>query len=176
MAVSTAKNWSRPCMFALAAMALVIGCKSKPKTTDESTISSTPTTDTAIDSTPMSFDATGSDSGKIPGLETVHFGYDKANISAEDKRILQGNADWMKKNTTYKVQIEGHCDNRGTIEYNLALGERRANAVKAYLASLGVPAARLSVISYGKEKPVEQGDSESAYAKNRRANFVPVQQ
>lgn len=173
MAVKTAK---RSCMFALAALALVIGCKSKPKTTDESTISTTPTSDTAIDSTAMSFDASGSDSGRIPGLETVHFGYDTASISAENKRILQGNADWIKKNTTYKVQIEGHCDNRGTIEYNLALGERRANAVKAYLASLGVPAARVSVISYGKEKPVEQGESEEAYAKNRRANFVPVQQ
>jgi peptidoglycan-associated lipoprotein len=163
-------------MYTLAAMALVIGCKSKPKTTDQDAITSTPTTDTAIDSTPMSFDATGSDSGKISGLQTVHFDYDKASISAENKSILQGNADWIKKNPTYKVQIEGHCDNRGTIEYNLALGERRANAVKAYLASLGVPAARVSVISYGKEKPLEQGDSEAAYAKNRRANFVPVQQ
>src|SRR5690349_14366433 len=104
----TVNTCSRSFMFGLAALALVIGCKSKPKTTDESTISSTPTTDTAIDSTPMSFDASGSDSGKIPGLETVHFDYDKASISAENKRILQGNADWIKKNTTYKVQIEGH--------------------------------------------------------------------
>lgn len=168
-------SFARSCMYTLAAMALVIGCKSKPKTTDQD-ITSTPTSDTAIDSTPMSFDAAGSDSGKISGLQTVHFGYDKASLSAEDKGILQGNADWIKKNPTYKVQIEGHCDNRGTIEYNLALGERRANAVKAYLASLGVPAARLSVISYGKEKPLEQGETEDAYAKNRRANFVPVQQ
>ncbi|MBC7371130.1 MAG: peptidoglycan-associated lipoprotein Pal [Bdellovibrionaceae bacterium] len=163
--------------FALVAVALVAGCKSKQKSTDiESTPITSATSDTAVESTPMSFDATGSDSGKIPGLETVHFEYDKSNISAENKRILQGNGDWIKKNTTYKVQIEGHCDNRGTIEYNLALGERRANAVKAYLVSLGVPAARVSVISYGKEKPVEQGDSEAAYVKNRRANFVPVQQ
>ena len=161
--------------FALVAVTLVVGCKSKTKSTDIESTPITSTSDTAVDSTPMSFDATGSDSGKIPGLETVHFAYDKANLSGEDKRILQGNADWIKKNTTYKVQIEGHCDNRGTIEYNLALGERRANSVKAYLVSLGVPAARLSVISYGKEKPVEQGDSEAAYGKNRRANFVPVQ-
>jgi peptidoglycan-associated lipoprotein len=167
----------RKLTFTFAALALVVGCKGKQTKSDvESTPITTPTAETAVDSTPMSFDTSGSDSGKIPGLETVHFDYDKSSISSENKRILQGNAEWIKKNTTYKIQIEGHCDARGTIEYNLALGERRANAVKAYLASLGVPAARLSVISYGEEKPVEPGDSESAYSKNRRANFLPVQQ
>lgn len=167
----------RKLAFAFVAVALVAACAGKKKSTDiDSSTITTPTSDTAVDSTPMSFDATGSDSGKIPGLETVHFEYDKSSISAENKKILQANAEWIKKNTAYKVQIEGHCDNRGTIEYNLALGERRANAVKAYITSLGVPAARLSVISYGKEKPVEQGDSEAVYVKNRRANFVPVQQ
>jgi peptidoglycan-associated lipoprotein len=167
----------RKLTFAFAALALVVGCKGKQTKSDvESTPITTPTAEGAIDSTPMSFDTSGSDSGKIPGLETVHFEYDKSSITAENKKILQGNADWIKKNSTYKVQIEGHCDARGTIEYNLALGERRANAVKAYLASLGVPTARMSVISYGKEKPVEQGDSEAVNAKNRRANFLPVQQ
>lgn len=167
----------RKLTFTFAALALVIGCKGKQTKSDvESTPITTPTADSAVDSTPMSFDTAGSDSGKIPGLETVHFDYDKSSVTAENKRILQGNADWIKKNTGYKVQIEGHCDARGTIEYNLALGERRANAVKAYLVSLGVPAARLSVISYGKEKPVEMGESEAVYAKNRRANFLPVQQ
>lgn len=124
----------------------------------------------------MSFDTAGSDSGKIAGLQTVHFEYDKSSITAENKKVLQGNAEWIKKNAGYKVQIEGHCDNRGTIEYNLALGERRANAVKAYLVSLGIPAARLSVISYGKEKPLDTAETEAAYVKNRRANFLPVQQ
>jgi peptidoglycan-associated lipoprotein len=81
----------------------------------------------------------------------------------------------MKKNPNVNVQIEGHCDARGSIEYNIALGERRANAVKNYMTSLGIPGDRLSVISYGKEKPLNQGDSESAYAANRRANFVPLQ-
>ncbi|HEY8271566.1 MAG TPA: peptidoglycan-associated lipoprotein Pal [Pseudobdellovibrionaceae bacterium] len=166
--------------FTFAALALTascfVGCKGKQTKTDAETTPTTPVADTAVDSTAMNFDASGSDSGKIPGLETVHFDYDKSNITAENKKILQGNADWVKKNTASKVQIEGHCDARGSIEYNLALGERRANAVKAYLVSLGVPAARLSVISYGKEKPVESGDSEAAYAKNRRANFLPVQQ
>lgn len=167
----------RKLAFAFVACALVVGCKGKQTKSDvESTPITTPTSDTAVESTPMSFDTSGSDSGKIPGLETVHFEYDKSNITAENKKILQGNADWIKKNTGYKVQIEGHCDARGTIEYNLALGERRANAVKAYLVSLGVPAARLSIISYGKEKPIEAGESEAANAKNRRANFLPVQQ
>jgi peptidoglycan-associated lipoprotein len=72
------------------------------------------------------------------------------------------------------LQIEGHCDSRGSIEYNLALGERRAKSVRAYLVNLGVSAKRLSVISYGKEKPIVQGDSEEAMAKNRRANFLPL--
>lgn len=167
----------RKLTFAFAAIALVAACKNKQTKSDvESTPITTPTAENAVESTPMSFDAAGSDSGKIPGLETVHFAYDKSNLDAENKKVLQGNSEWIKKNTTYKVQIEGHCDARGTIEYNLALGERRANAVKAYLVSLGVPAARLSVISYGKEKPVEQGESEAANAKNRRANFLPVQQ
>lgn len=167
----------RKLTFAFAAVALVVACKGKQTKSDvESTPIIIPTAYSSVESTPMSFDAAGSDSGKIPGLETVHFGYDKSSVDAENKRILQGNADWIKKNTTYKVQIEGHCDARGTIEYNLALGERRANAVKAYLVSLGVPAARLSVISYGKEKPVEAGEGEAANAKNRRANFLPVQQ
>lgn len=166
----------RKLTFAFAALALVVSCKGKQTKSDVETPIMTPSADAAIDSTPMSFDSAGSDSGKIAGLETVHFAYDKSSISEDNKRILQGNADWIKKNPKFKIQIEGHCDSRGTIEYNLALGERRANAVKAYLVSLGVPAASLSVISYGKEKPVDSGDGESAHAKNRRANFLPVQQ
>lgn len=165
----------RKLMFTFVAVALVAACASKKKSSDEST-PMTSAADTAVESTPMSFDASGSDSGKIAGLETVHFEFDKSNITADNKKILQSNADWIKKNANYKVQVEGHCDARGTIEYNLALGERRANAVKAYLVSLGVPTARLSVISYGKEKPLDPSDSDAAYAKNRRANFLPVQQ
>ncbi|RYZ91148.1 MAG: peptidoglycan-associated lipoprotein, partial [Proteobacteria bacterium] len=114
----------RKLSFAFVTVALVVGCAGKKKSTDiDSSTISTPTSDTAVESTPMSFDASGSDSGRIPGLETVHFEYDKSNISAENKSILQANSEWIKKNPTYKVQIEGHCDSRGTIEYNLALGE-----------------------------------------------------
>ena len=158
----------------LAACALVAGCKSK-NTQSNQNIETAPTQNSAIDSAPLNFDPMGSDSGKISGLVTVHFGYDKSSLDASAKKDIAQNADWMKKNASAKLQIEGHCDSRGTIEYNVALGERRANAVKSYMVSLGVAADRLSTISYGKEKPIATGDSADAMAKNRRANFVPAQ-
>lgn len=151
-------------------------CKST-ETTDtpqtEPTVAAPTTEAPKVESTPMDF-AGGSDSGKIAGLQTVNFEFDKSSLSANAKKKIKSNADWMKANANTKVQIEGHCDARGSIEYNVALGERRANAVKSYMVSLGIPADRLSTISYGKEKPLDSGDSESAWAKNRRANFQPV--
>ena len=127
-----------------------------------------------ISSTEMSFDPSGSDSGKIEGLETVRFGYDQASLTSDAKEALQGNADWIKNHQNVSIQVEGHADSRGSIEYNLALGERRARAVKAYLVSLGVDADRLNVISFGEEKPLADGDTEAAHARNRRVNFVPI--
>jgi peptidoglycan-associated lipoprotein len=108
-------------------------------------------------------------------LTTVHFGYDKATLDSKAKSDIARNVEWMRANPNVRVQIEGHTDARGTIEYNVALGERRANAVKPYMVSLGIPAERLNTISYGKEKPLEMGDTEAAWARNRRANFVPAQ-
>ena len=90
------------------------------------------------------------------------------------RSLAAKNAAWMKANPDVTVQIEGHCDARGSTEYNLALGERRARAVKAYLVSIGVIASHLTIISYGKEKPLVAGTTEAAYAANRRANFVPL--
>ncbi|WII73606.1 peptidoglycan-associated lipoprotein Pal [Bdellovibrio sp. 22V] len=161
----------------LVACALVAGCKGKQTQSDQSieTMPAGGQQSTAIDSAPLSYDPMGSDSGKIAGLVTVHFGYDKSSLDASAKKDIATNVEWMKANPSARVQIEGHCDSRGTIEYNVALGERRANAVKAYMVSLGIPSERLSVISYGKEKPIEMGDTEAAWAKNRRANFVPAQ-
>jgi peptidoglycan-associated lipoprotein len=160
-------------------IALALGaCKGKQTQTDtpiENQGAAAQTTTPTIDATPMSFDAAGSDSGKIAGLKTVFFAYDKSVLDETAKKDLQANADWLKKNGNVKLQIEGHCDNRGTIEYNLALGERRANTTKSYLVSLGIPTDRLSTISYGEEKPLVQGDNEAAWAKNRRANFLPLQ-
>ncbi len=158
-------------------MVLVLaGCPSKKVSTDTNAEGSAPAASPQIDSTPMNFDSAGSDSGKIDGLETVHFDYDKSALKGEDKKKIEGNAAWMKSHAKINVQIEGHCDAKGSIEYNLALGERRAKAAREYMTSLGIEASRLSIISYGKEKPISSGDSESAYSKNRRANFVPLAQ
>ncbi len=160
-------------VYACAVLGLVAGCKGKPKATDTSNLSAQG--GDAVETTPMNFDPQGSDSGRIDGLKTVFFGYDQSNLSAEAKATLKMNAEWIKSRPNVRMQIEGHCDNRGTIEYNISLGERRANAVKSYLVSVGVNADRLSTISYGEEKPIAMGDSDSDMARNRRANFVPVQ-
>lgn len=163
----------------VAVLVLALGaCASKQKSEDTASGSNSAETQGApqIESTPMNFDAAGSDSGKIDGLQTIYFDYDKSNLTATAKSGIKGNVAWMKSHAGSKMQIEGHCDARGSIEYNLSLGERRAQAVKAYMVSLGIPGNRLSVISYGKEKPIATGDTEEAYAKNRRANFLPLGQ
>lgn len=157
-------------IFALTAIAFITACSSKDKDAVD-----TIEVDGGVQEKPLGFDPMGSDSGNIPGLATVHFEYDKFSLSPEARNILAQNADFMRQNAAVNLQVEGHCDSRGSIEYNLTLGERRANAVKAYLASLGIPDSRLSVLSYGEEKPMNAGDTESAHAANRRANFVPVQ-
>ncbi|HEX4159960.1 MAG TPA: peptidoglycan-associated lipoprotein Pal [Rhizomicrobium sp.] len=100
--------------------------------------------------------------------DTVHFEYDKSEITSEDRDILQRQAAWLQKYAQVRVTVEGHCDPRGTREYNLALGGRRANAVKDYLVSLGVPSSRVDTISYGKERPVCTESDESCWAQDRR--------
>ncbi len=105
-------------------------------------------------------------------LETVYFEFDSSELSPEAAAKLKQNADWIEGNPDYTIQIQGHCDERGTIEYNLALGERRANAVKDYLVSLGVDGGRLRTVTYGEEKPADPGHTEAAWAKNRRAEFL----
>jgi peptidoglycan-associated lipoprotein len=105
-------------------------------------------------------------------LKDIYFEFDKYDIRPKDEGVLKENAAWLKKNPNTKVQIEGHCDERGTVEYNLALGERRANYTKKYLVSLGIAPDRISTISYGKERPLDPGHNEEAWAKNRRAHIV----
>ena len=105
-------------------------------------------------------------------LRPVFFELDSSDLSTEGQRILDGNAAVLKQHATWTITIEGHCDERGSAEYNLALGERRALSARAYLVSLGLPADRLRTVSYGKEFPFDPGHDESAYAKNRRAHFV----
>ena len=99
--------------------------------------------------------------------DRVFFAYDQSTISAEGQQILQRQAEWLKRYPRVSVTIEGHCDERGTREYNLALGERRAQGVKNVLVALGIPAARIQTISYGKERPIVVGSDEAGYAQNR---------
>ena len=105
-------------------------------------------------------------------LKDIRFDFDIYYIRREDVEILRQNAAFLKKSPEMKIQIEGHCDERGTSEYNLALGERRANSAKRYLVSLGIASDRISTISYGKERPLDTGHYEEAWAKNRRAHIV----
>ena len=118
----------------------------------------------------------GTGAGYAPGSQQdlaatagdrVFFAYDQSTISPEGQQILQRQADWLKRYGNVAVTIEGHCDERGTREYNLALGERRAAAVKAVLVALGIPTSRISTISYGKERPIVVGSDEEGYAQNR---------
>lgn len=107
-----------------------------------------------------------------PELQTVYYEFDSYTLTAESRTALKANAQWLTDNPNATIQIEGHCDERGTTEYNMALGERRAAAAKDYMQKLGVDASRISVISYGEERPQDSSSSESAWAKNRRAQFV----
>ena len=107
-------------------------------------------------------------------IQDAFFGYDEAAISADAQAALSSSATWLKKNSQYNLLIEGHCDERGTEQYNLALGDRRANIVKEYLATLGVDASRMRTVSYGEERPFDAGHSEASWAKNRRAHLVLV--
>jgi peptidoglycan-associated lipoprotein len=105
-------------------------------------------------------------------LRPVFFEYDSSEITSEGRDTLDANAEILKKYSSWTIIIEGHCDERGTPEYNLALGERRAVATRAYLVSLGIATDRLRTVSYGEEFPFDPGHDESAWAKNRRAHFV----
>jgi peptidoglycan-associated lipoprotein len=112
------------------------------------------------------------DLNKNSPLKPVFYELDSSDITAVSQKTLDENAALLKRYPSWTVTVEGHCDERGTAEYNLALGERRAIAARAYLVSLGIPANRLRTVSYGKEFPFDPGHDESAFAKNRRAHFV----
>ena len=105
-------------------------------------------------------------------LDDVYFDYDQAELSDKAKASLQKNADWMKRWTSTRVNVEGHADSRGTSEYNLALGERRATTARDYLVSLGIATARIIVVSMGEEQPVCTQENESCWTQNRRGHFV----
>ena len=108
-------------------------------------------------------------------LGTIYFDYDRALVRDDARAVLDGNAAWLKKFKTAKIMVEGHCDERGTEEYNLALGEKRAKAAQDYLLSTGISADRLKIISYGKSQPINPGHDESAWQMNRRAQFLVIE-
>lgn len=123
------------------------------------------------------YDQYGTGASKTGGiglgtLARVHFGFDESSLTDESRDVLQSNAKIMMDKPSMRVLVEGHCDERGSNEYNIALGERRANAVIAYLSTLGVPRTRLEMKSWGEERPLDPGRSEAAYRMNRRAEFV----
>jgi peptidoglycan-associated lipoprotein len=160
-------------LFLVGLLVVAVGACSKKQTTKVETEPATETvTETAppveevretVQETPVT---------KMPVLNDVYFDFDKSTLSAEAKQTLADNATQLKDAGAMAVTIEGHCDERGTNAYNLALGEKRANAAKDYLVSLGVDAGRITTISYGEEKPFDAGHDESAWSKNRRAHFV----
>ena len=105
-------------------------------------------------------------------MRMINFEYDKFGLTKEGRDILKKNAEWLLANKNVDVQVEGHCDSRGTEQYNLALGQKRADMVRSYLVDLGVPSKRLATLSYGEEKPLDAAESEDAWSLNRRAEFI----
>jgi peptidoglycan-associated lipoprotein len=160
-------RYSRPALLAIFTGALMLaGCTHKPADSGAPPM--------ATNETPP---PSSSSSSIVPGSaedlrvnvgDTVHFGYNDYNIEDSDKQTLQRQAAWLQKYPSIRVTVEGDCDERGTREYNLALGARRANAVKEFLVSVGVPAARIETISYGKEHPICTDSTEDCWAQNRR--------
>jgi peptidoglycan-associated lipoprotein len=112
---------------------------------------------------------------RAAGLQPIYFDFDKSFVRDDAKSVMKANADYLKANPKVKIRIEGNCDERGTIEYNQALGQRRAAAAKKYLSDLGISGQRISLISYGKEKPVCTESTEDCWQKNRRAELVAAQ-
>jgi peptidoglycan-associated lipoprotein len=118
------------------------------------------------------FAVSNAETGEGGPLEDIHFEYDSANLTDQARATLEKHALWLQNHRAARVSVEGHCDERGTVEYNLALGEKRARAARDYLASLGVASDRLRTVSFGKERPLDTGNNEAAWAANRRAHFA----
>jgi len=165
----------------LAGVLLFAGCAKKateqelPPRVD--TAAPTETTDVSRQPAPLAVGSQGVQSGpvadqqSVAGLSRLYFAYNQFTLDDEARGVLENNAAYLKANPAQKIVIEGHCDERGSDEYNLALGERRAMAAKSYLVSLGIPAERLATISYGEEQPLVAASNEEAWAQNRRAEF-----
>ena len=178
-------------MSLLLAGLVITGCAKRPATTAATAATPAPATRAATPAPTPSPSAPSSGGAAAPAaapaqtprpspkefvavaaLKEVYFDFDKYDIRPEDAKTLDANAAWLKSNADNLLLIEGHCDERGTNEYNLALGERRAKATMNYLVSQGIQANRITIISYGEERPVCNEKTEACWAKNRRANFL----
>ncbi|BAV65033.1 peptidoglycan-associated lipoprotein Pal [Sphingobium cloacae] len=164
---------SRPLLMATAVIALAACSKKPPAELPPAPGGDTGATGPATPGGPVK----GSQEDFIASVSSdrIFFGLDQYDVDAEDQATLQSQAAWLQQNPNVRVTIEGHADERGTRDYNIALGERRANAAKNYLASLGIDPGRITTVSYGKERPAALGSDESAWAQNRRAVTVTVQ-
>ena len=167
---------NRPLLIAVSVLALAACGKKAPKD-----LPPPPATDTSA----QTGTGTGTTTGPIKGSQEdfvasvssdrIFFDTDQYDVDAQDQQTLQSQAAWLQQNPNVRVTIEGHADERGTRDYNIALGDRRANAAKNYLASLGIDPSRINTVSYGKERPAALGSDEAAWAQNRRAVTVTVQ-
>jgi peptidoglycan-associated lipoprotein len=149
---------------AVASVLVLAACTDKPKAVE----TAPPPSSMSSSSTTSSIVPGSAEDLRVNVGDTVHFDYDAYNVTDEGRSVLQRQAAWMAKYPSVRVTVEGHCDERGTREYNLALGARRANSVKEYLVSVGVSAGRVDTISYGKERPICTQSDEGCYAQNRR--------
>ena len=165
---------NRPLLIAASVLALAACGKKAPKE-----LPPPPASDTTTQPGPVtpSGPAKGSQEDFVASVSSdrIFFDTDQYDVDAQDQQTLQSQAAWLQQNPAVRVTIEGHADERGTRDYNIALGERRANAAKNYLASLGIDPSRINTVSYGKERPAALGSDEAAWAQNRRAVTVTVQ-
>ncbi|MDQ4420729.1 peptidoglycan-associated lipoprotein Pal [Sphingobium sp. DEHP117] len=168
---------ARSLMIASAVIALAACSKKAPEELPPAPVETPRPADTATAPASPAGPVKGSQQDFLASVaaDKIYFDTDKYDIDTQDQDVLRSQAQWLAANPTVRVTVEGHADERGTRDYNLALGERRANAAKNYLASLGVDSARITTISYGKERPAALGSDEAAWAQNRRAVTVTVQ-
>lgn len=164
---------------ALLCTLLAVGCAKKPAPAPTETVMTeqpvaTADQATGLNGSAMNETAVAETEAAVAELQRIHFDFDQFTLSAEARDLLAANAAYMQANGAVRVRIEGYCDERGSDEYNIALGDRRAKAAKDYLVSLGVDPSRLETISYGEEMPLDPSSNEAAWAKNRRDEFKAI--